>query len=99
MNSKQVLLVGLLCLVFVLIGIEQTIYCLFLFITVVFGYDLMIEFRYVICHRLLSFSFILHLIFNQQLWQQSNAIYDRIRTSFLTSKLNLHVRRYSSKKI
>ena len=99
MNSKQVLLVGLLCLVFVLIGIEQTIYCLFLFITVVFGYDLMIEFRYVICHQLLVFSFILHLIFNQQLWQQSNAIYDRIRTSFLTSKLNLHVRQYSSKKI
>ena len=89
MSSKQVLLLGL-CLVLPFIGIERTIYCLFICITLIFGFVFLII--KIFHSSSILFSFLLHLIINKQLWHRTSAIYDRIRTSFIASKLISHVR-------
>ncbi len=42
--------------------------------------------------RNFNFSFIIHLIVHKQIWLQSNPIYNKIKTSFVKSKLVTHVR-------
>ena len=39
-------------------------------------------------------GFIIHLIIHKKLWLKSNPIYDKIKTSFIKSKLVTHVRYY-----
>ncbi len=51
------------------------------------------NFRFYFFFKIHIFSFLIHLLINKQLWLKSNEIYNRIKTSFIQSKLVTHVRR------
>jgi hypothetical protein len=90
MSSKHFLIIGV-CLITGFIGIERTIYWLFFLATFIFGF-VWTRILSIFVYVFRSFSFILHLLINKKLWLKSTDIYNRIKTSFIQSKLITHLR-------
>lgn len=86
MISKSVL--GALgCFFLAVIGLERTFYWFLVVLAFLSGsVSAREKFRFDV-----RFSFLLHLILHRHRWSTVHSLYDRIRTSFLPSRLSTHV--------